>query len=47
MTDRIAFFLALTIAAAIVADVVLNDAHAVLFLLRKLLDLITYVSIWR
>lgn len=47
MTDRIAFFLALTIALAIGADVLLNDSRAVLFMLRKLLDLIAYVSIWR
>ncbi|MFC3180415.1 hypothetical protein [Cypionkella sinensis] len=47
MTDRIALVLALLIAAAIGADVVLNSGAASVFLLRKLLDLVQYVMIWR
>ncbi len=47
MTDRIALVLALVIFGAIAADLVLNGAEATLFLLRKLEDLIIYVSFWR
>ena len=47
MTDRIALVLALLIAAAIGADVVLNGGAASMFLLRKMLDLVQYVMIWR
>ncbi|GLS87785.1 hypothetical protein GCM10010873_27590 [Cypionkella aquatica] len=47
MTDRIALVLALLIAAAIGVDVVFNGGVACLFLLRKLLDLVQYVMIWR
>lgn len=47
MTDRIAVILAALIAAAILADVTLNDATASFFLLHKLTDLIEFVSFWR
>jgi hypothetical protein len=47
VTDRIALVLALLIAAAIGADVVLNGGAASMFLLRKMLDLVQYVMIWR
>ncbi len=47
MTDRIALVLASVIIAAILADVFLNSSHALLFLLRKMVDLIEYLSIWR
>lgn len=47
MTDRIALGLALFIFAAIAADLVLNNGDALLFSLRKLQDLIIYVSFWR
>lgn len=47
MSDRTAFFIAGLIALAILADLTLNGGSALLFLLRKLLDLIDYVSIWR
>lgn len=47
MTDRIALVLASLIAAAILADVVLNNSQALLFLGRKLVDLVEYLSIWR
>ena len=47
MTDRIAVIMAALIAAAILADVTLNDALASFFLLQKLTDLIEFVSFWR
>jgi hypothetical protein len=47
VTDRIALVLAGVIAAAILADVVLNSSHALLFLLRKMVDLVEYLSFWR
>ena len=47
MTDRVALAMAVLIFAAIAADVALNGGVAVLFLLRKLEDLIIYVSFWR
>ncbi len=47
MTDRIALILASVIIAAILADVYQNDSHALLFLLRKMADLIEYISFWR
>ncbi len=47
MSDRIAIVLVAIIVAAIVADTVMNDGTALLFLLRKLRDLIEYVTIWR
>jgi hypothetical protein len=47
MTNRIALFLALVILVAIVADVVLNQAEASLFLARKLVVLIDWVMFWR
>ena len=47
MTDRIALVLASLIIAAILADFFLNGSTAMLFLLRKLADMIEYLSIWR
>ncbi|WP_426031790.1 hypothetical protein [Cypionkella sp. TWP1-2-1b2] len=47
MTDHIALVLALLIAAVIGLDTVFNGGQACLFLLRKLLDLVQYVMIWR
>ena len=47
VTDRIALILASVIIAAILADVYQNDSHALLFLLRKMADLIEYISFWR
>ena len=47
MTDRIALVLALLIFAAIAADIFLNSSQALMFLLRKLGDLVTYLMIWR
>ena len=47
MTDRISLALAVVILAAVIADVALNGGHAMLFLLRKLEDLIEYLAVWR
>jgi hypothetical protein len=47
LTDRIAVVFAGVIALAILADLTLNGGSALLFLGRKGLDLIDYVSIWR
>lgn len=47
MTDRIAFLLAGVVALAILADLSFNGGSALLFLARKLVDLIDLVSIWR
>ena len=46
MTDRVALVLACIIIALILADVFVNSSHALLFLLRKMADLIEYLSIW-
>ncbi|MFN6924296.1 MAG: hypothetical protein ACK4P8_01450 [Tabrizicola sp.] len=47
MTNRIALWLALLIAAGIAADFTLNDGTALFFLARKFLDLIEWVAFWR
>jgi hypothetical protein len=47
VTDRVAFALALVVVAALGADYLLNQGVATMFLLRKLEDLIIYVSFWR
>jgi hypothetical protein len=47
VTDRIALALALVIFGAIGADIAFNDGIATMFLLRKMEDLIIYVSFWR
>jgi len=47
VTDRIAVILALLIVAAVIADVALNGGHVMVFLLRKLSDLIEYIAVWR
>lgn len=47
MTDRIAVVIVGVIALAIVADLALNGGSALLFLGKKSIDLIDYVSIWR
>ena len=47
LTDRIAFLLAGVVALAILADLSFNGGSALLFLARKLVDLIDLVSIWR
>ena len=47
MTDRIALSLGLIIIAAIGADLALNNARAMMFLLVKFTDMIEWVAFWR
>ncbi len=47
MTDRIAFVLAGLIALAVVADLALTGGEVLLYLARKMVDLIALVSFWR
>lgn len=47
MNNRTVLVAILAIAAAIVADSWLNGGRASLFLLRKMVDLIDYVTFWR
>ena len=47
MTDRIALVLAGVLALAILADLTLNGGSVLLFLARKMIDLIALVSFWR
>ena len=47
MTDRIAIGLAVVIFAAIGADMLFNDGIASLYMMRKMIDLVAYVSFWR
>jgi hypothetical protein len=47
LSNRIAFVLAGVIALAVLADLVLNSGSALLFLSRKLIDLIDLVVFWR
>ncbi len=47
MTNRIALFLGICLAVAIAADVLLNGGTALMFLLRKFVDLVEWVAFWR
>lgn len=47
MSNRISLVLAGVVALAILADLTLNGGSALLFLARKLIDLIALVSFWR
>ena len=47
MADRMYLVVAGVIAAAIVADVTLNDSAASVFLVRKLFRLVDYLEFWR
>jgi len=47
MTDRIALGLGILIVVAIALDIGLNDSSALLFLMRKFIDLLEYLSFWR
>jgi hypothetical protein len=47
MTNQIAIGLGLLILGGGVADAMLNDAASLLFLLRKLADLIEWLAFWR
>ena len=47
MTDRIALWLAVILAALIAADLLLDDGQMLLFLGRKFIDLMDWVEFWR
>jgi len=47
MTDRIALGLGLVVLALIAGDLMLNGGAAMLFLLRRMFDLVEYLSFWR
>lgn len=47
MDNRIALSLAVVIVALILLDVAVNGSDGLLFLLRKLVDMIDYVAFWR
>lgn len=46
MTNTIAVYLGLLIAAALALDILANDGGEVLFLGRKFLDLMEWVEFW-
>ena len=47
MPNRLALILGVLVVLAILADQVLNRGHAGLFLMRKFVDLVDYLSFWR
>jgi hypothetical protein len=47
MTNTIALYLGIVILAALGLDIFLNDAEALMFLVRKLIGFIEYVAFWR
>jgi hypothetical protein len=47
VTNRLAFVLALLIVTALAADVMLDDSKAVMFLLRKFVDMVEWLAFWR
>lgn len=47
MPTRFALSIAAVVVAAILADLALNGGAASLFLVRKLFDLVEYLSFWR
>ena len=47
MTNRIALWLGGIVALLILADIVLNQGRALLFLAREIADLVQYVAFWR
>ena len=47
MTNTIALYLALLIAAAIGVDLVANDGAASVFMARKFLGIVDWVAFWR
>lgn len=47
MTDRIALYLAALIVVLVLLDVTLNASDAMMFLLRKMVDLVEYLAFWR
>jgi hypothetical protein len=47
MTNRIAIVLGLLILGGVAYDVLHNDLSGLLFLARKLMELIEYLAFWR
>ncbi len=47
MTNTIALYLAIVLAAGVGADLLLNDGAAIVFLTRKLVGLVEWVAFWR
>jgi hypothetical protein len=47
MTNGIAVFLLVLIGAALAYDGLANDWHALVFTLRKFVDLTEYLAFWR
>ena len=47
MPNRLALILCGLVALAVLADQVLNGGAAGLFLMRKFVDLVDYLSFWR
>ena len=47
MSNRTHVILALIIVVAILLDVIFDSSAAIMFLLRKLVDMIDYVAFWR
>lgn len=47
MSNQIAIGLAAVVVAVILADIGLNAGHGLVFMLRKLGDLVEYLAVWR
>lgn len=47
VSDRVALIFGGVIVAAIAADLLLNDARAMMFLLVKFADMIEWLAFWR
>ncbi len=47
MTDRVALYLGLVLAAFIIGDIVLNGGDILLFLAKKFIALMDWVEFWR
>jgi hypothetical protein len=47
MTNTIALYLGIIVVAAIGLDIVANDGTAVMFMVRKFLDMVDWVEFWR
>jgi hypothetical protein len=47
VTNRLALILAILIIMAVAADLLLNHGAALLFLLRKFVDMVEWLAFWR
>ena len=47
MTNSLALWIGLSLLAAFIADFALNGGSAVIFLVRKFLDMIEWLAFWR